>query len=143
MSRRVGTALGLAAGLGFGIAGTHAAEPLDASVLDTISAGAVRQLSTRQSGAASGPRASVSQSTSITGSDSGYQVQQSQQASADGASGNQSQANTCTGPCASSQTTRDTGPGGQVDLSQSYTTDPPPPPPRTRSPRPRWPWLRS
>lgn len=143
MRRRIGVALGLAAGLGFGISGIRAAEPLDVSVLDTISAGAVRQLSTRQTGTASGPSASVNQSTSITGTDTGLQVQQSQQGSADGAAGNQSQANTCTGPCASSQTTRDTGPGGRVDLSQSYTTDPPPPPPRTRSPRPRWPWLRS
>lgn len=142
MSKRFGVALGVAFGLGLAVAEVRAAEPLDAAVLDTISAGAARQLSARQSGTASGPNATVSQSTQITGSGSGYQVQQSQQGSADGAAGSQSQANTCSGPCASSQTTRDTGPGGQVDLSQSYTTDPPPPPPRTRPTRPRLPWLR-
>jgi hypothetical protein len=142
MRRKIGLALGVAAGIALGIAEGRTAGRLDEAAMDGISAGSVKQLSTRQSGNASGPSASVNQSTTITGTGSGYQVQQSQQGSADGANGSQNQANTCTGPCAASQTTRDSGPGGQVNLSQSYTTDPPPPPPATRPNRPRLPWLR-
>lgn len=143
MSRKIGVALGLLTGVTVGIGELGAAERLDTATMDGIVAGAVQKFFTRQTGTATGPNPSVSQSTTITGSKGGYQVQQSQAGSADGASASQSQGTTCTNPCGSTQTTQDAGSGGQVNLTQSYTTDPPPPPRPRRPTRVRLPWILS